>query len=201
MQSAEKKKRMSGARGFTLVEMVVAVGLFAVVMLVSVAALLALVDANRKAQALESVINNLNIALDSMVRGARMGSTFHCGSGDLTETQDCASTSDPETNHHVFAFEPLGGDPGDPDDQWVYSYDPVTKRIYRAIGVGGTPLPVTAPEITIESLQFYVIGSTRGDVVQPKVVIVVNGTAGSSQTRTRSAFSIQATAVQRLLDL
>ena len=41
--------------GFTLVEMIVAVALFAVVMLISVAALLSLVDANRKAQALQSV--------------------------------------------------------------------------------------------------------------------------------------------------
>src|SRR3989344_8697452 len=56
----------SSLRGFTLVEMIVAIALFSIVMVVSVGALLALVTANRKAQALQSVMNNLNIALDGM---------------------------------------------------------------------------------------------------------------------------------------
>ena len=73
-QSNRLKRRLAADSGFTLVEMIVAVALFAVVMLISVAALLALVDANRKAQALQSVMNNLNIALDGMVRSVRMGS-------------------------------------------------------------------------------------------------------------------------------
>src|SRR3989338_2524865 len=52
------------SRGFTLVELIVSIGLFAIVMLISVGALLALTGANRKAQALQSVMNNLNVALD-----------------------------------------------------------------------------------------------------------------------------------------
>ena len=75
-------------KGFTLVEMIVAVALFAVVMLISVGTLLALVGANRKAQALQSVINNLNITLDGMVRAIRMGGNFHCGEGTYTSTQN-----------------------------------------------------------------------------------------------------------------
>src|SRR3989344_5257439 len=63
-------------RGFTLVEMIVAIALFSVVMIVCVGALLALVNANRKAQALQSVMNNLNIALDGMVRSVRMGNSY-----------------------------------------------------------------------------------------------------------------------------
>src|SRR3989338_1985894 len=77
------------ARGFTLVEMIVSVALFATVMLVSVGALLSLMGANRKAQALQSVMNNLNVALDGMVRSIRMGSNYHCGAGTFSATQDC----------------------------------------------------------------------------------------------------------------
>jgi len=68
------------SHGFTLIEMIVAVGLFSIVMLVSISALLSLVDANRKAQALQSVMNNLNIAVDGMVREIREGSNYRCGS-------------------------------------------------------------------------------------------------------------------------
>src|SRR3954463_4374930 len=82
------------SRGFTLVEMIVAVALFSVVMLVCVGALLALVGANRKVHALQSVMNNLNVTLDGMVRSIRMGSTFD-GSGACAGNsggpKDCTS--------------------------------------------------------------------------------------------------------------
>ena len=71
--TTRRTPRKRDERGFSLVEMIVAVTLFAVVMLVSVGALLSLVNATRKARALESVMNNLNVTLDSMVRSLRMG--------------------------------------------------------------------------------------------------------------------------------
>lgn len=186
------------SRGFTLVEMIVAVALFAVVMLVSVGALLALVGANRKAQALQSVINNLNISLDGMVRAIRMGSQYHCGTSSYSVAQDCA---DNESGDTTFAFEPYGGDLSLPGDQWVYSYDAGSKRIYKSVDGGASSVAITAPGVRIDSLKFYVIGTTRGDTVQPKIVITVKGTAGADQVKTSTTFSIQATAVQRLLDL
>ena len=47
-------------------------------MLIAGATLLSLVYANRKAEALQSVMNNLNISLDNMVRNVRMGSNYRC---------------------------------------------------------------------------------------------------------------------------
>lgn len=193
-------------RGFTLVEMIVAVALFAIVMLVSVGALLSLTAANRKAQALQSVMNNLNIALDGMVRSIRMGTMYHgaggdapCGNSDYTVPADCPNGGT------VFAFEPFGGDPSKLDDQkWVYSYDSNAGRIYKSekSGISDTFIPVTAPEITITDMKFYVVGTARdGDTTQPKVVITVSGTAGAANVKTRTSFSLQATAVQRVLDL
>lgn len=186
---------MKAQKGFTLVEMIVAVGLFAIVMLVCIGALLSLANANRKAQALQSVMNNLNIALDGMVRAIREGSTFHCGSGADTIPQDCLN-GDSE-----FAFEPFGNTTS--DQPWVISYaedENGVGRIYKSEN-GDVPIPITAPEVSIDSITFYVVGTTRGDTVQPKVVIVIEGSAGAAGTDTRTNFHIQATAVQRLLDL
>ena len=71
-------KRHSTTRsGFTLIEMLVSIALFAIVMVVCVGALLSLVGANKKAEALESAMNNLNISLDDMVRNAREGTGFN----------------------------------------------------------------------------------------------------------------------------
>lgn len=184
-------------RGFTLVEMIVAVALFAVVMLVSVSTLLALINANRKAQALQSVMNNLNIALDGMVRSARMGTAYHCGASGASAP---LSPADCSAGDNVFAFEPYGNLLT--DQPWVYSYGVDANgvgRIYKS-EEGQVPIAITSPEVSIEELSFYVIGTTRGDNIQPKVVVVVKGTAGLMQSN-KTTFHIQATAVQRVLDL
>jgi prepilin-type N-terminal cleavage/methylation domain-containing protein len=188
-------------RGFTLVEMIVAVALFAVVMLVSVGALLALVGANRKAQALQSVMNNLNIALDGMVRSVRMGSEYHCGAGNITTPQSCEESGDT-----LFAFKSFCTGVCDPLNRWVYVFDTNGSycgagRLCKSENNGTNYYAVTSPDVTIDSMKFFVIGTLRGDATQPKVVIEVKGTAGANQVKTRTTFNIQATAVQRILDL
>jgi len=190
---------LQAKRGFTLVEMIVSVGLLSIVMLVSVGALLALTGANRKAQALQSVMNNLNVALDGMVRSIRMGSNYHCGTGVFIGTNNLDDCSNGNT---VFIFKPFGGNP----NQWVYRFDTDgtycgTNQICKSVDSGTHYVALTSPEVTIDSMRFYVQGTTPGDTEQPKAVITVQGTAGAANIKTKTTFSIQATAVQRLLDL
>lgn len=200
--------RYTESSGFTLVEMVVSIGLFAIIMLVSVGALLSLVDASRKARALESVMNNLNISLDSMVRAIRMGSHYHCGSTAIPQAPgwgDCAQGVAPLTGvPAVFSFAPYGSNPNAQSERTVYSIandEQGRPRLYRSQNGGAFSIPVTAPEVDIEEMQMYVVGSTPQEVTQPKIVIVVKGAAGEENTRIRTTFYIQATAVQRALDI
>ena len=188
------------SRGFTLIEMIVAVALFAVVMLVSTAALLSLVGANRKAHALQSVINNFSIALDGMTRSIRMGSEYHCGAGDITAPQSC------ESGDTKLAFKPFCEGDCDPLERWIYIYDTNgtfcgQARLCKSENNGANYYAVTARDVTIEDFTFYVVGTTRGDTIQPKVVVAVSGAAGGSNVKTKTTFSIQATAVQRILDI
>lgn len=185
-----------GERGFSLVEMVVAVALFAVIMLVAVGALLSLVDANRKARTLESVMNNLNISLDSMVRAMRMGSQYNCG-GTLIPNPSVGA--DCPLGDDMFSFAPYGSDTSEQNERAVYFFQ--DNRLYRSLDGGGNAIPITAPEIEIDEVSFYVIGTRPGDIVQPKVVVVIKGTAGAQSAKTRTTFYIQATAVQRTLDI
>jgi len=191
-----KKSPNIHERGFTLVEMIVAVGLFAVVMLVSTATLLSLVSANRKSQSLQSVMNNLNIALDGMVRSIRMGTDYHCGGPPYSEAMDCEEGT-------ILAFKALSG------DTWIYWFaedENGIGRIYKSeTGSADDGIAVTAPDVVIDNLEFYAVGTARGAAdpahIQPKVVIVLKGTAGARDARTSTTFAIQATAVQRVLDL
>jgi prepilin-type N-terminal cleavage/methylation domain-containing protein len=182
-------------RGFTLVELIVAVALFVVVMLVAVGALLSLIEANRKARALESVINNLNIGIEGMVRSIRTGSSYNCGSAAIPNPATGANCPEGGT---TISFTPFGGDVEDQSDRWVYTF--ANGQLFRSREGGSNAVAITAPEVTISDLRFYVVGTVQGDPVQPKVVIVVKGTAGSTE-KTQSTFYIQSTAVQRALDL
>lgn len=65
-------------RGFTLIEMLVAVALFAVVMLVSTAVIFSIIGGNKKAQGINAVSNNLNFAVESMVRDIKTGYGYSC---------------------------------------------------------------------------------------------------------------------------
>jgi prepilin-type N-terminal cleavage/methylation domain-containing protein len=59
-----KNKNIKLAAGFTLIETLVAIGLFSVVMSVAFGTLLVMVDANAKSQAIKTAVNNVNFALD-----------------------------------------------------------------------------------------------------------------------------------------
>lgn len=195
-------KKAHTKRGFTLVEMIVAVGLFAVVMLVSISALMALVEANRKAQALQSVMNNLNVAVDGMVRSIREGHAYYCNGAPAGDaTNDCA-----ENGANDMSFIPFTTGVTDPP-RWRYWFAEDANgigRLYKSEdGTEAGGLPITSPEVTIQSVTFYVIGTGKTGAmatVQPKVTIVIKGVAGQKVT-TRSTFHVQATAVQRLLDI
>src|SRR3989338_10090490 len=64
--------------GFTLLEMIVAVGVFAVLASLSVGSLLMLTGAQKKAATLQSIQDNLRFALEAMSKDARFGDQFYC---------------------------------------------------------------------------------------------------------------------------
>ncbi len=185
--------RSTASHGFTLVEMIVSLAVFALVMMIAVGALLSIVNANRKAQAQQIALNNLNFAVENMTRSIRTGTYYHCGSsGSLSSPQDCASGSD------FFAFEAYGGDTSNSGDQVVYRLN--SGQLQLSTDGGTTFAGVTAPEITINNLTFYTIGSTIGDGNQPEVLITINGFAEIS-VQASVNFNLQTTVSQRLFDI
>lgn len=181
----------SGARGFTLIEMLVSVALFAIVMAVSATSLISVVQANRKAEAVSTAMSNLNFALDTISRSIRMGSNYRCDTTRSETPVDCASGGT------AITFEEHDGEFGDPSDQTTFQLNG-SHLEWRYKG-GPTFQQMTADDISISSFKVYVTGSSLTDNAQPMVRIVMTGTVGTDP-RTKSTFSIETAATQRLLD-
>lgn len=164
-------------RGFTLIEIMVATTIFSIVMVASMGALLSIVGVNRTSQSLQSVMNNLNFALESMSREIRVGSKYDCSS--------CLSGT--------FSFQSKDG---------VSSifYRQSEGKIQRSTDEGVTFTDITAPEIEILNMTFNVAGETSGDGQQPRVLLIVQGRAGKVG-KGDASFNLQTTISQRQLDL
>ena len=80
---------------------------------------------------------------------------------------------------------------------FVYAFS--NGRILKQrFGTDASPVPITAEEIIITHMMFYVIGSGSSDARQPRVVMVISGYVGTGKTK--STFNIQTAISQRSID-
>lgn len=195
--------RLTHTRGFTLIEMLVSVALFSIVMVVALGALLSMSVATRKAEAIDSAINNLSAAIESMSRSIRTGANYHCGSsGTLTSTQDCVNAPQPFFTYMAYDGSQVTyclSNPGTNTCNTSTTCATGNCMVLRSIN-GGAYSSLTAPEVHITFFGFYVAGTTIGDSVQPKVDILINGSVPIT-AKQNSTFNIQTSVVQRIFDL
>lgn len=178
------KTNYAFSSGFTLVEMIVALGLFTVVLAASSSAFLNVINIDRKSRSMRVAMDNVNLALEDMSRRIKTGTSYDCGGGDIG-TNNCDPLGSP-----TLSFD------GQDGKRVTYKLSGTT--IQRTIGIGGTTLNVTAPDITINTLMFVVGGSTRGDTAQPYVGILINGTVQAGGIS--STINVQTMATQRDYD-
>jgi prepilin-type N-terminal cleavage/methylation domain-containing protein len=175
---------MTRAKGFTLIELMVAVGLFAIVMLLASGAYLVMISLNRQAQNIATGIDNLSFALETMTRNVRTGSHYSCGAlgGDCTSGGTSFSFRNP---NGVTVTYSLSG----------------TSLLQR---VGTTQSMLTDSSVTITSLTFYAYGTktvSQADYEQSRVSIIVSGTVSSGAGKAPQSFTVETGATMRGSDL
>jgi prepilin-type N-terminal cleavage/methylation domain-containing protein len=209
--------------GFTLVEMIVSLAIFAIVVTVSVGALLVLVGTNQRLQGEQSVMTNLSFALDSMTREIRTGSSYYCVSeasaGSLSSpfnpasnldtvfgqsVLDCASGNNGNARYHGMAFVEGGDSISGTSNRILYFYDEQEKNLYRRVG-SGPAQSIVSPEVHLIDFEFFVTGSenlqTSGAAAtrQPTVTIYIR--ASENADGSGKQFDVQTTVTQRTLDV
>ena len=189
-------------KGFTLIEVLVAVALFTIVVTVSVGALLVILDSNRKAQNISNTINNAFFSFETITRLMRTGVSYHCGSsGSITSPRDC-----PSGDTEAYFTDDRG--------QFVHiTFDTstATGTIMEEIDVDGASngvsfgpeYPLTADDFDVEYLVFTITGSetvSGGDRNQPLTTVVLDGITNKGK-KWESELKLQSTVAQRMLDL
>lgn len=167
-------------RGYTLLEMIVSVGIFSLVMLAATSAYLSLIDLDRRARSVNDVVNNFSFAIDSMAREIRTGTNYQC---DVTGT-NCTSGGD------SFQFTDANGR--------IIRYQVANGQLIATID--DEDAAITDPRITITALTFYVRGVGTGDGIQPQVIFTVIGEIPEGEGQA-TEFSIETSATQRVLEL
>jgi len=179
-------------RGFTLIELLISVAVFSVVIMISLGAVVSILDSGRKARALTAVMTNINFTLEVLSREMKSGTNFYCGIDTAvphSSTRNCTGSSNPPENSITFTTS-LG-------DSVIYRLN--NNQIEKSVNGGGY-IGVTSPEILVEMLEFYVIGSTAGDSLQPRVFMRTRGYAGTKPS-IQSRFFIQTVLSGRILDV
>lgn len=221
-----KLDKKDNKKGFTLIEVLVSLSIFTMVIVIAVGVLLTMVDANSRAQNMQSVMTNLSFAVDSMTRDIRTGTNYFCQSSNSSAgsaTVPALSSSLPvsgndvrncgngRSNRFSFSFIEGGGSltANCGSGRIAYRYNPTDKSIERRLcagdGQGGDNQPadwqrMTATNVQVDELRFTVTGANLSDELTPTVTIYVSGSvAGTVKTATN--FSMQTTVTQQLLDI
>lgn len=159
-------------KGFTLLEMIVSIGLFLTVLFATTSAFLAIVNADRASRSARMTMDNLNVALEDMVRLLKTGVGYTVTGGNTINFID--------------------------QDGRSVRYALEGKTITRKIN-SEAPLPAIADNINITNLQFLVNGITPGDLEQPSVLIQIAGEMASGKNL--APFTMQTMVTQRAYDL
>lgn len=203
--------------GFTLIEMIVSLGVFSMVVTTAVGAMLVLISTNQRLQGEHSVMTNLAFALDTMTRELRTGYKYYCSQQPLdslnifsgnhesvgTATRDCVNGRDISQSIQGVSFYEGGNSlTGGGAKRILYYYDTTTnpKTIMRRVG-NGIPQSIISSDLIITDAQFYVSGSNElsstGDAVQPTITIYIEAQDKDSE----KTYYLQTTVAQRSLDI
>jgi len=199
MQFRSFTKKIKPTDGFSLVEVLVSISIFAIVVTISVGTLIVLIDANAKAQSVQAGVNNVAFVLDSMVRDIRTGYAYQCG-GILSFSTDTIVPRDCSSGATAFAFTESGDSLTAGKGSNRIGFRLANEAIERRLGLNGSWQVVTAPDVRITALKFVVTGTSLSDNTSPLVTVFITGEAGDI-VGTDSTFSLQTTVTQQSLDI
>lgn len=164
------RKKDNKESGLTLIEVVVAIGIFGLVVSMAFGIFGLALTSQRRIIALKNIEDNTRFAIELMAREIRTGKDFNGGIGSL-------SFMNAKSELIVYRLN--------------------NNTIEKSSDGGASYLPITGSEATIDYLNFYLTGQAADDGLQPRITITIGAT---SQVNNQSAnLRIQTTISERFL--
>lgn len=202
--TSPKKKNNTRVMGFTLLEMVIAIGIFSFIMVMAVGITIGISNAQAKAASIQSVIDNVRFSLELITRELRTGTKFSLAQfGCIGITGNGVSFVDqnqnPPTGQSRYYF------PADTDGN---GQTDTIKRVALSdaspIDSGNCTLaePLTSEDVQVDGFIFLLEGSLPGPGDgQPRITISLNIKSKNPKIQADTAMKIQTTVIPRLRDL
>ncbi len=205
------KKSILRIRGISLVEILVVLGLFSGVATLALGALFNTQTINNKLTENQSILDNVNLSLQTITRDIRYGTDFYCSSVVSTATTTRRSCDYVSGGGTALSFKSI--EAVNEDDRVTYYLQGgiLYKRADFIIGDSFT-YQVTSNDVFIDSFHFYVDGAYATDPTlstdrssidykQPRVTLLVSGRSKPLRpTAVPATFNIQTTISPRPLD-
>jgi prepilin-type N-terminal cleavage/methylation domain-containing protein len=169
-------------RGFTLLEMLISTGIFAVVIITAVGAMVSLNQAQVKASNIQNIQDNLRFTLEFMTKEIRTGTNFTvfgCSSSGCTEIR----------------FTRQQGD----NIGYCISAGAILRFVPPVVCSSGSA--ITSSAVTVNKLFFNIIGHTIGPSDgQPRITVTVEARSVNPTLRLETDFDLQTTVTARARD-
>lgn len=172
-------------KGFTLMEVMVSVSIFAIIITVGIGSLLTIFGVLQKTRSDQQTMDSLSFVLDTMTRRIRTGFDYTGGGSTITfKDQDY----DPITKPYLVTYTAVPN-PLDSNSLQLFMSDETT---------GGQFVDITPDNLIIKRFNIEITGTDQTDIVQPMVQIHLSAILKNGKQE--SPMKIQAAVSQRILD-
>jgi len=172
MRITNIKNKLKDKRGLTLIELIVAIGIFGLVINMVFGIFSLAIMSQRRIIALRNVEDNSRFTIESMAREIRTGKNFSSGVGSLSFTN---------AKGEAVIYRLDGG------------------IVEKSSDGGMNYSAVTGSEANVDYLNFYLMGQMAGDGLQSRITITMGVT---SQVGSQSAnLKVQTTISERFLQI
>ncbi|MEZ4195382.1 MAG: type II secretion system protein [Candidatus Paceibacterota bacterium] len=218
-------KNLKKENGFTLIEMIVSLGIFSIIITTAVGALLVLLSSNQRLQTDQGIMSTLSFAVDSMTRELRTGYNYFCegyadydagsdlnfmndnndheagdGGLDIIATTDCPNGRPSNFALQGVSFVEGGDSITGGYNRIAYYFDKTRQTIMRRVGNDASQ-SIISSDIEIVNAEFFVTGSASLDssnnTEQPTITIYIE----AKKVGEPKVYYLQTTVTQRTLDL
>jgi len=193
------RKVLSKAKGYTIIETMIAVSLFIIIVMIGMEALLNANQLDNKSQNMRSIMDNMSFVMEDMSKNLRTGTSYECipPNGTLPILSSLMAHSGQGCGG--VAFKPATG-----GALWIYYIGANPKNnlsIFKKVDTNPA-VQLTPDDVSINSISgFSILGAEPppADNQQPFIIIHLIGTIQYQKITT--PFSLQTSVSQRQIDI